>query len=177
MVDAALRSATNLGYEGIALGFHGAEAATAGARAALWDGDARAARRYLDAYATARVGRRTDAMRVTIEAGIAAVEGGAHEARQRYGDAQRQWEELGLGTWLAFCRLDIVETGALEPAERRRGGAGLLQADGCHAAPAAPGCRRGPRRLDGVRRTGRTRTSWLHGRPCRVRGDACPLTH
>jgi hypothetical protein len=120
MVDAALRSATNLGYEGIALGFHGAEAATAGARAALWDGDARAARRYLDAYATARVGRRTDAMRVTIEAGIAAVEGGAHEARQRYGDAQRQWEELGLGTWLAFCRLDIVETGALEPAERRR---------------------------------------------------------
>jgi class 3 adenylate cyclase len=120
LLDGRLADAMHVADDGIALGFHGTEAATAGARAALWDGDARAARRYLDAYAAARVGRRTDAMRVTIEAGIAAVEGRASEARQRYGDAQRQWEELGLGTWLAFCRLDIVETGALEPAERRR---------------------------------------------------------
>jgi hypothetical protein len=48
------------------------------------------------------------------------LEGKPSEARQLYGDALRRWQELGLGTWQAMTQLDIVETGAMEPAERRR---------------------------------------------------------
>jgi class 3 adenylate cyclase len=108
--------------EALTLGFAAVEAAPLGARAAIWAGDVAAASRMLDAYAAARPGRRTDAMRVTIEAGIAALEGRRADARQGYGDAQQRWRDLGLPTWLALCQLDIVETGAMEPGERRRAG-------------------------------------------------------
>ena len=74
----------------------------------------------LDAYSVARSGRRTEAVRATIEAGIAMLEGRTAEARQGYLDAQSRWHELGLPTWLALCQLDLLETGAMEPAERRR---------------------------------------------------------
>jgi hypothetical protein len=74
----------------------------------------------LDAYSLARPGRRTNAMRATMEAGIAMIEGRAVEARQGYADAQSRWQELGLATFLALSQLDLVETGAMEPAERRR---------------------------------------------------------
>jgi hypothetical protein len=74
----------------------------------------------LDAYSVARSGRRKDAMRATMEAGIAMLEGRSVEARQGYFDAQSRWHELGLPTWLALCQLDLVETGAMEPGERRR---------------------------------------------------------
>jgi len=48
------------------------------------------------------------------------LEGRAAAARAHYLEAQRLWRELGLNYWLAMCDLNIVVTGALEPAERRR---------------------------------------------------------
>jgi hypothetical protein len=74
----------------------------------------------LEAHRIARPGRRTDAMRGTMEAGIAMLEGRPSDARRLYADALGRWQDLGLPTWLALCQLDIIETGALEPAERRR---------------------------------------------------------
>src|SRR3990170_3672329 len=65
-------------------------------------------------------GRRTDAVRSTMEAGIAMLEGRLPDARRLYADTLGRWQDLGLPTWLALCQLDIIETGALEPAERRR---------------------------------------------------------
>ncbi|MDH4334385.1 MAG: AAA family ATPase [Chloroflexota bacterium] len=106
--------------DALKLGYHAVELAPMGARAAIWVGDAPAARRMLDAYAQARGGRRTDAVRTTIEAGIAMLEGRLPDARRLYTDALEQWHELGLVTWLALCQLDIVEMGAMEPAERQR---------------------------------------------------------
>ncbi len=120
LADGRLADVQRLADESLALGFAGIEGAILGARASVWGADADAARRYLAAYEGARPGRRTDAQRVTVEAGIAMLEGRVAEARQLYADAQRQWDELGLTTWLAFCRIDLLETGAMEPAERRR---------------------------------------------------------
>ncbi len=120
LAEGRLADVRRLADETLALGFHGIDAAVAGARASIWEGDAAAARRYLAAYAGARPGRRSDAIRTTFGAGIAMLEGRAAEARQLYADAQRRWDELGLTTFLAFCRIDLLETGAMEPAERRR---------------------------------------------------------
>ena len=115
-LDDAMGAADGL----LGLGFHGVEGGQWGGRAAIWAGDPAAARRYRDAYRAARAGRRTTAMLVTLDAGIAMLEGDAPAARQRYGDALRRWEELGLPLWRALTQLDVVETGAMEPAERRR---------------------------------------------------------
>jgi len=115
-LDDAMGAADGL----LGLGFHGVEGGQWGGRAAIWAGDPAAARRYRDAYRAARAGRRTTAMLVTLDAGIAMLEGDAPAARQRYGGALRRWEELGLPLWRALTQLDVVETGAMEPAERRR---------------------------------------------------------
>ena len=122
LVDGRLADVIELADEALALGPAAADAADIGARAATWDGDAATARRMLDAYSMARPGRRTDAMRATMGAGIAMLDGRTSDARQGYLDAQSRWHELGLPTWLALCQLDLVETGAMEPAERRRAG-------------------------------------------------------
>ncbi len=106
--------------EALRLGRYAAELAPIGALAATWSGDAGAARRMLDSYAMARPGRRTDAARRTMEAGIAMLEGRIPDARRLYADALGRWQDLGLPTWLALCQLDIVETGAMEPGERQR---------------------------------------------------------
>lgn len=107
----------------LAAGLPGVEAAPHGARAATWMGDAPTARRMLEAHAIARRGRRTEAVETTMRAGIAALEGRPTAARALYADAQRLWRELGLSFWLAMCDLDIVITGAMEPAERARAAA------------------------------------------------------
>ena len=120
LVDDRSADVIQLAAEALSLGPAAADAAPIGARAAIWGGDAATARRMLDAYSVARSGRRTDAMRATMEAGIAMLEGRTVDARQGYLDAQSRWHELGLPTWLAFCQLDLLETGAMEPAERRR---------------------------------------------------------
>ena len=121
LLDGRLADVVLLADEALSLGYHAAEAAPIGARAAIWGGDITAARRMLDAYTVAPPGRRTDAMRATMAAGIAMLEGHTAEARRGYFDAQSRWQDLGLATWLAYCQLDALETGALEPAERRRG--------------------------------------------------------
>jgi hypothetical protein len=69
---------------------------------------------------TATAGRRTSAALETMAGGIAMLEGRAAEARAHYAEAQRAWREIGLDYALACCDLDIVVTGAMEPAERRR---------------------------------------------------------
>lgn len=120
MVEGRLRDTMLMADEGLAIGPAGIELAVFGARAAIWDGNAAGANRFLAAHAPARPGRRPDAMRAMIEAGIAQVEGRGVEARRGYADAQRRWQELGLVTWLALTQTDIVETGAMELAERRR---------------------------------------------------------
>jgi hypothetical protein len=120
LLDGRLADVVQLADEALLLGYQAAEAATFGARAAVWGGDAAAARRMLDAYSLARPGRRTNAMRATMEAGIAMIEGRGADGRRLYADAQSRWQELGLATFLALSQLDLVETGAMEPAERRR---------------------------------------------------------
>jgi class 3 adenylate cyclase len=111
----------------------GSDCAVYGARAAIWQGDVIAARRMRTAHEVATVGRRTTAMRETMDGGIAMLEGRAVDARTHYLEALRIWRELGLPYWVALCDLDIVVTGALEPAERRRAadeGRGILAALG-----------------------------------------------
>ena len=120
LLDGRFTDAVQLADEALKLGYHAAEAAPIGARAAIWGGDAAAAHRMLGAYSVARPGRRTDAMRATMEAGIAMLEGRGADGRRLYADAQSRWQELGLATFLALSQLDLVETGAMEPAERRR---------------------------------------------------------
>jgi len=120
VVAGQLTDAIRLADEGLKLGDFAVELAPIGARAAIWGGDAAAAKRMLEAHRIARPGRRTDAVRSTMEAGIAMLEGRPSDARRLYVDALGRWQDLGLPTWLALCQLDIIETGALEPAERRR---------------------------------------------------------
>jgi class 3 adenylate cyclase len=98
----------------------GSDFAAHGARAALWDGDLASARRMRAAHNVATIGRRTTAMQETMDGGVAMLEHRAGDARAHYLEAQRIWRELGLPFWMALCDMDIVVTGALEPAERRR---------------------------------------------------------
>ncbi len=115
-LDEAMRASDGL----LSVGFHGAEGGNWGSHAAIWAGDVAAARRYRDAFSAGRSGRRTSAVLVSIDAGIAMLEGHGPVARQRYGEALGRWEELGLPLWRALTQLDIVETGAMESAERHR---------------------------------------------------------
>ncbi|MBA3741189.1 MAG: hypothetical protein H0W98_08615, partial [Chloroflexi bacterium] len=115
-----LAEVVGLGDEMLTNGRAGMEGAMYGALAAIWDGDVATARRMRAAHEIAIGGRRTTAIRETMDGGIAMLEGRAAEARAHYLEAQRLWRELGLNYLLAMCDLDIVVTGALEPAERRR---------------------------------------------------------
>ena len=115
-----LAEVVRLGDEMLTNGRAGMEGAMYGALAAIWDGDVATARRMRAAHESALGGRRTTAMRETMDGGIAMLEGRAAAARAHYLEAQRLWRELGLNYWLAMCDLNIVVTGALEPAERRR---------------------------------------------------------
>jgi len=120
LAEGQLTDVIRLADEGLRLGDHAVELAPIGARAAIWAGDVPGARRMLDGYAGARPGRKTDATRRTIEAGIALLEGRLQDGRRLYAEAAGRWHELGTSTWAAFCQLDMLETGALEPAERQR---------------------------------------------------------
>ena len=120
LVKSELSEVIRLCEEYIALGPGGSDAGAWGARAAIWMGDALTARHMREIFDGTRSGRRTDAVRATLDAGIAMLEGRAADARVGYADAQRRWRELGLPPWLAMCDLDIVVTGAMEPDERRR---------------------------------------------------------
>ena len=88
-----------------------------GALASVWLGDIAGAHRFHDAF-DARPGRRTDAQRRQMAAGIALLEGESEEARSLYRDAVRLWHETGSEFSAAVCQLTAVLTGAYEGAER-----------------------------------------------------------
>ena len=106
--------------EALENGIAGLDGGVYGARAAIWNGDAAAARRFRDRFAESSDARRAIALVSTMDGGIAALEGRGSEARAHYADAQRRWRELGCQLWLALTDLDIVITGAMEADERRR---------------------------------------------------------
>ncbi len=85
-------------------------------RAALWAGDAVAAREDLAALDASGVhGPGIEADRRTMLAGLAALEGRQVEALALYREALRAWRDLGLAWDEALCGLDMALL--LEPAE------------------------------------------------------------
>ncbi|MFN8622985.1 MAG: AAA family ATPase [Chloroflexota bacterium] len=78
-------------------------------RMMLWSGDLAAARADAQALDETGVhGACTDAARVTLAAGIAALSGDASAARAGYRDARRRWQDLGLPWDEALACLDLV---------------------------------------------------------------------
>ena len=120
LVNNRHREQIELSDEQLTNGIAGIEGAVFGARAAIWNDDLPTAVRMRAAYERGPRGRRTDALTATIDGGIAALEGRAGDARNRFGEAQRLWRELGLDFGLAMTNLDIIITRSLEPDERRR---------------------------------------------------------
>ena len=90
------------------------------ARAALWSRDIEAVRSDLAELAASGMhGRALDADRVTIRAGIAALEGRTGDAIALYGAALRSWRDLGLVWDEALCGIDMASLlDRAEPAVR-----------------------------------------------------------
>ncbi|MCA1570244.1 MAG: AAA family ATPase [Chloroflexi bacterium] len=110
-----------LADEMVTNGISGVDAAVSfGARVAIWHGDLVTAKRMRSTFDISPPGRRTDAMRAGVDAGIATLDGRPRDARALYSEAQRTFRELGTVLWLGLTDLDIVITGAMEPDERRR---------------------------------------------------------
>jgi class 3 adenylate cyclase/tetratricopeptide (TPR) repeat protein len=79
------------------------------ARAALWARDAEGAREDLAAIDESAVhGAAVDADRITIRAGIAALEGRATDALGLYREALHAWRDLGLAWDQALCAMDMA---------------------------------------------------------------------
>jgi tetratricopeptide (TPR) repeat protein len=88
-----------------------------GARAALWAGDAAAARRLMDKLAEVSYwGLALEADRVCLGAGIAAVEGRIVDALAGYREALRAYRQLGLAFDEALAGIDMAIL--LGPSER-----------------------------------------------------------
>jgi hypothetical protein len=86
------------------------------ARPALWDGDVEAARTDLAALdATGVHGSVVELRRMTIRAGLAALEGRPADALGQYREALRGWHELGLAWDEALTGIDMATL--LEPSE------------------------------------------------------------
>ena len=86
------------------------------ARAALWSGDAIGARDDLAAIDRSGIhGPAIEADRLTVRAGLAAVNGHSAEAIQLYRQALRAWRYLGLAWVEALCGIDMALL--LDPAE------------------------------------------------------------
>jgi class 3 adenylate cyclase/tetratricopeptide (TPR) repeat protein len=100
------------------LGPTGQDATVHGVRSAIWDGDLDGARTIRSRYEVAWRGRRTRGMELTMDAGIAMLEGRSADARLLYAEALRMWRELGCTLWRAMVGLDVAMTDAMEPAER-----------------------------------------------------------
>ncbi len=90
------------------------------ARPATWLGDVDAIREVIAVHRAGRSGRLTDATLASMEAALAALEGRHDDARVGYTNALHELRNLGLTVTLANCQLDIVLTGAMDPAERQR---------------------------------------------------------
>jgi hypothetical protein len=94
----------------------GAEGWRLAARAALWVGDVAAARADLEALESLnRRGRGVALERLTIRAGIAALEGRPGDALAMYREALRGWDDLELPWDRALCTIDMATI--LDPAE------------------------------------------------------------
>ena len=94
----------------------GAEGWRIAARAALWSGDVEAARDALaNLESHPRRGRGVALERLTIAAGIAALEGRTSEAMGLYREALRGWDDLGLPWDQALCAIDMATL--FEPGE------------------------------------------------------------
>ena len=86
------------------------------ARAALWSGDAAAAREDLVTMEDRGIhGPAIEVSRRTIRAGLVALEGRPAEAHPLYRDALRSWRDLGLAWDEALCGLDMAQL--LDPSE------------------------------------------------------------
>jgi class 3 adenylate cyclase/tetratricopeptide (TPR) repeat protein len=86
------------------------------ARVALWDRDADAARADLvELDASGIHGPALEADRMTIRAGLAALEGRTADALALYREALRAWRDLGLAWDEALCGIDMAMV--LDPAE------------------------------------------------------------
>jgi tetratricopeptide (TPR) repeat protein len=94
----------------------GAEGWRLAARAAVWSGDLEAARADLAGLeGLNRRGRGVALERLTIRAGIAALEGRPGDALAMYREALGGWDELGLPWDRALCAIDMATV--LDPAE------------------------------------------------------------
>jgi class 3 adenylate cyclase/tetratricopeptide (TPR) repeat protein len=102
------------------LGIPATDVATTGFRAALWGADLPNARRMRGTYLEDRRGRRWEAARMMMAAGVAQLEGRIDEARRTYADALAAFRPLGLRFEFALCALDVIVSGAMEPDDRRR---------------------------------------------------------
>jgi class 3 adenylate cyclase/tetratricopeptide (TPR) repeat protein len=86
------------------------------ARPALWDGDLEAARSDLAALdATGVHGSVVELRRMTVRAGVAALEGRSADALAQYREALRGWHDLGLAWDEALTGIDMATL--LEPSE------------------------------------------------------------
>jgi hypothetical protein len=84
-------------------------AALQAARAALWLGDAALLRRAADFYRSAALPGRVNRIgTITLDAGIAALEGRREDAVSAYREALREFRELGLVVAEADVGLDFV---------------------------------------------------------------------
>ena len=91
------------------------EAMTRAARAALWTGDAAGARDDLAALDASGVhGPASEADRLTIRAGLAALDGHPGDALARYRECLRAWRDLGLAWDEALVGIDMATL--LDPA-------------------------------------------------------------
>lgn len=87
-----------------------------GAHAALWAADAAGAAAVLAALDSTGLRIPTvEAARVTIRAGLAAIDGRPGEALGHYRDALQRWRELRLVVEEAFCAIDMATL--LDPAD------------------------------------------------------------
>lgn len=90
-----------------ALGINSPAALALQGRAALWRNDAASARRVLESMSGFR-GRWMATCRLSLEAGLAALEGEADKAVTHYRRAIEAWRALDCTLDLAMCELDLV---------------------------------------------------------------------
>ena len=113
------------------LGINSPHALAVQARAALWLHDAERAQQALSAMKGFR-GRWMAAERLTVEAGLAALEGRTDVAAKAYREAIEGWRSLDCTLDLALCELDLVSVARSRSPGRHcgQGGQGHL-----HPAP------------------------------------------
>jgi class 3 adenylate cyclase/tetratricopeptide (TPR) repeat protein len=115
----------------------GAEGWRLAARAALWAGDVEAARADLEALeGLNRRGRGVALERLTIRAGITALEGRGGDALAMYREALRGWDDLGLPWDRALCTIDMATL--LDPNEPEVVAAAAVAREALEAVGAQP---------------------------------------